>query len=83
MRMEPAHEARKTRQSVNLSVNADLLVKARLLGINLSATFDRALEAELKQRLREQWRAVNEPAITAYNAEVEREGVFSDGLRSF
>ena len=81
--MEPAHEARKTRQSVNLSVNADLLVKARLLGINLSATFDRALEAELKQRLREQWRAVHEPAIAAYNAEVEREGVFSDGLRSF
>lgn len=71
------------KKSTNLSVNSDLLRRARELDINLSATLERALADMLTMRRREQWLTENEGAISAYNERVEREGVFSDGLRSF
>lgn len=75
------HQAPK--RPANLSINADLLAKARDLKINLSATLEQALVEVLRQRQREQWLAENQAAIDAYNQQVEAQGVFSDGLRSF
>ena len=72
-------DARK--RPTNLSINGDLLAKARELDINLSATL--ALAEALRRRQREQWLAENRTAIAAYNADVETSGVFSDGLRGF
>jgi antitoxin CcdA len=71
------------KRAANLSVNAELLDQAKALEINLSATFEQALEAEVRARRREQWLAENREAIAAYNAHIERDGIFSDGLRSF
>lgn len=71
------------RKATNLSINADLLKKARQLGINLSATLEQALADVVRQREREAWLAANREAIAAYNDQVEAHGVFSDGLRSF
>ena len=81
--MKSAYDVLAPKKPANLSVNGDLLAKARALEINLSATLERALVVELKARERERWLAVNEAAMGAYNAEVEKDGVFSDGLRSF
>ena len=83
MRMKSAYDFLAPKKPANLSVNGDLLAKSRALDINLSATLERALVVELKARERERWLAVNEAAMGAYNAEVEKDGVFSDGLRSF
>ena len=71
------------RKAVNLSVNADLLQKAREAGLNLSQTFERALEQATRQIEQQRWLHENREAIEAYNDHVERDGVFSDGLRSF
>ncbi|CAG0942309.1 hypothetical protein GPROT2_01649 [Gammaproteobacteria bacterium] len=71
------------KQPANLTINSDLLAKARALDINLSATLEKALADSLRQRQRQQWLAENREAISAYNDEVERDGVFSDGLRGF
>lgn len=81
--MKSAYDVLAPKKPANLSVNGDLLAKSRALDINLSATLERALVVELKARERERWLAVNEAAMGAYNAEVEKDGVFSDGLRSF
>ena len=81
--MKSAYDVLAPKKPANLSVNGDLLAKSRALDINLSATLERALVVELKARERERWLAVNEAAMAAYNAEVEKDGVFSDGLRSF
>lgn len=75
--------ASTTRRATNLSVNAGLLQEARALDINLSATFEAALAAEVKRRTARQWLKENAAAIDAYNRAVEEKGVFSDGLRSF
>ncbi len=81
--MQPAYNTQAPKKAVNLSVNSDLLSKARDLDINLSATFERALVTALKEHQRAAWLAENRKAITAYNEHVEESGVFSDGLRSF
>ena len=71
------------KRAANLSVNGDLLNKAKDLDINLSATLEQALTEAVKQRQREQWLAENRNAKTAYNEHVDVHGVFSDELRSF
>jgi antitoxin CcdA len=71
------------KRAANLSVNAGLLDEAKALEINLSATFERALEDAVRARKRERWLAENRDAIAAYNERIERDGMFSDGLRSF
>lgn len=81
--MRRAYDAQAPKKATNLSINADLLRKAKESDINLSATLEDALAAVLKKRQREQWLAENKAAMEAYNEHVEKHGVFSDGLRSF
>lgn len=71
------------KKPANLSVNSDLLKKARELDINLSSSLEEALVANVKRRLSEQWLSENQEAIVTYNELVEATGVFSDGVRSF
>jgi antitoxin CcdA len=66
-----------------LSINSDLLLKARELKINLSATLEHALAERLKEKQRELWLEENKNAVDAYNSFVEKNGVFSDEYRSF
>lgn len=81
--MQPAYDIRAPKRPANLSVNGDLLNKARELDINLSATLEQALVVALRKKLEARWLAENSAAIDAYNDHVEKRGVFSDGLRSF
>lgn len=72
-----------TKKSVNLSLRADLLAKAKRAKINLSAALDRAVSEELAQIERARWLEENREAFEAYNDRVERHGLFSDGQRRF
>lgn len=81
--MQSIYDTEAPKRPANLSINGDLLSKAKELDINLSATLEHALAAALRDRRRTQWLAQNKAAIEAYNDHVERHGVFSDGLRSF
>jgi antitoxin CcdA len=81
--MQAIYDPHAPKRPANLSVNADLLSKAREMDINLSATLEQALASALKQKRREAWLAENRDAIEAYNEYVEKHGVFSDSLRSF
>ena len=81
--MQPVFNAQAPKKAANLSVNADLLSRARELNINLSATLEQALIQALEQRRREEWLVRNRDAIDAYNEHVEAHGVFSAGIRSF
>ena len=59
-----------TKRATNVSIRSDLLEAARASGVNLSATLERALAEELKQRQQQKWREENRDAITAYNDHV-------------
>ena len=71
------------KKPTNLSVNSDLLKKAKELDINLSASLEQTLVEQVRAKQRAGWLAENHAAITAYNALVEKYGSFSDNIRSF
>lgn len=78
-----AFDLQAPKKATNLSVNSDLLTKARKENINLSAIFEKALAEQLKLKQRERWLEDNTKAIQAYNEFIEDEGVFSNDIRSF
>ena len=71
------------KKPTNLTINSDLLAKAKAEDINLSATLEAALADKLVKIRREKWLKENAGAISAYNEFVEENGLFSDGIRSF
>jgi len=81
--MNPAFDTQAPKKPTNVSINSDLLAKAKELKINLSATLETALTELVGARQRELWKRENKTAIEAYNQLVEEHGTFSDDLRSF
>ena len=71
------------KRPTNLSVNSDLLRRARELGINLSGALEEALVERLARERREDWIRENRSAIDGYNARVESGGSFGDKVRRF
>ena len=81
--MNYAFNPQAPKKPTNVSLNSDLLEKARSLNINLSATLEHALAEHLKAEQRAQWLRENANAIQAYNQFVETNGTFSDSVRKF
>jgi len=81
--MQPLYDTHAPKKATNLSLNSDLLVKAKDLKINLSATLEQALKEKLAEQEAENWAKENKKAIQAYNEFVEENGCFGDEYRSF
>ena len=81
--MSHAFNSQAPKKPTNVSINSDLLEKAKGLNINLSATLEEALAVQVRAEQRRQWKKENAKAIQAYNNFIEENGVFSDGLRKF
>jgi antitoxin CcdA len=79
--MRSVREAPK--RPINLSLNSKILEMAREMDINISQTVDTLLTAEVLRQYWERWPVENAQAIAAYNARIEREGLFSDRYRTF
>lgn len=73
----------QAKRALNLTVNSALVEEAKAFEINLSREFEAHLSELVKQRKQAKWLAENRDAVNAYNAHVERDGLFSDGLRTF
>ena len=70
------------KKPTNLSINSDLLSRARKMKINLSATLERALVSEIKNAEKERWLKKNKKAISELNNLAEEKGLFSDYFRN-
>lgn len=81
--MKHAYNTQAPKKATNVSINSDLLEKARKLDINLSATLEQALAEKLRHEQRAQWLRENADAMAAYNQFVESNGTFSDSVRKF
>jgi antitoxin CcdA len=78
-----ANVPRKRKKATNLSIDHALLDRAKSLKLNLSQVVEAGLIEAIRQHERVQWLEENRAALDAYNDHVEKQGVFSDGLRSF
>ncbi len=71
------------KKATNLSINSDLLRQAKELHINLSQTVEAHLAVLVREAKQQQWLIENADFIKAYNKHIEKDGVFSEGLRRF
>ena len=71
------------RKPTNLTVNSDLLRKAKERKINISSVLENALAEELRTREAAEWKEENRESIDQYNRRIRNVGLFSDGSRAF
>lgn len=71
------------KKNTNLSINSDLLQKAKECKINLSSSLEKVLENELRKKEQENWEKDNKEAIEIYNDTIQKRGLFGDSLRRF
>lgn len=81
--MQRIYDETAPKKSANLSINSDLLKKAKGLNINLSATLEHALIQQVKKVERDTWLKENKQAINSLNDLSEENGLFSDSYRNF
>ncbi len=67
----------------HLSPNAEVMDKARELGMNFSRTVDALLAEEVKRLYWERWNEQNREAIDQYNERIEQEGLPLAHYRTF
>jgi antitoxin CcdA len=80
--MTHAYNHLAQKKPTNLSINSDLLAKARSLDLNLSATLENALAAEVRKAERARWIKKNQEAIRASNRLAEEKGLFANAYRT-
>lgn len=78
-----ARTANTLKKPTNVTIRGDLLDEARALNINLSQEFETHLAEVVRKHRAEKWLKENRAAIEAYNRHIERDGLWSDGLRMF
>jgi len=81
--MRMARGASERKQPTNVSVRADLIRRAKALGLNLSGLLEDAVERAIKEAERKKWLEENEGAIADANEHFEKNGLFSDEWRRF
>jgi len=70
------------KKPTNVSINSDLLHKARRLKLNLSATLEKAIAIEVQEAERAQWLKQNKKAIQAANKLVDDNDLFANSYRT-
>lgn len=81
--MQATYDTNAPKKATNLTVNRDLLKRARSLKLNLSQVLEERLVELLRQQERQAWIEENHDAMQQYNDRIEKNGVFSDGIRQF
>ena len=71
------------KQPTNVTLRADLVRRAKQLGLNLSGLLEDAIERAIREAERKQWLEENEGAIRDANDHFEKHGLFSDSWRKF
>ena len=81
--MQDLYDIHAPKKATNLSLNSDLLQKARDLKVNLSATLEQALKDKQKSVEEDRLKKENKVAIAAYNEFVAENGWVGDEYRNF
>lgn len=79
----PRRRVKARKAPTNLSLRADLVRRAKRMGLNLSEVLETALERAIREREHATWLEENQQAIKDYNEFVARHGVFGDDVRQF
>lgn len=64
------------KKPISVTIDEQAVQEARALGLNISATMDAALKAELKKIKEARWKEENRAAAASYNARLRKEGLW-------
>ena len=81
--MSPIYNENAIKKATNVTINSDLLQKAKSYKINISKNFEAYLTEVVRKREEQQWLEENKEAIDAFNESVENRGLFGDKYRRF
>ena len=81
--MSAIYDETAMKKATNVTINSDLLQKAKAYKINISKNFEAYLAEVVRKREEQQWLKENREAIDAQNERMEKYGSFSDGIRRF
>jgi len=79
MRMD-LYRANATKRPVNLSINSDLVEKARTLGLNLSALAEEAIIAAYARAARAKWDDEIRQACAVHNRYIAEHGTLAEAV---
>ncbi len=79
---EPAYDPSAARQTVSLTINADLFARIKALGINASRVAEEALARELERHRAEQLKHDVKRDVEGMNDYVAKHGSFTDMVRA-
>lgn len=71
------------RKSTSLSLDSDLIERAKSVGVNLSRAAEAGIETRVRQAEAERWKQENKAAFEAYNNRIDEEGLPLEKLRSW
>jgi post-segregation antitoxin (ccd killing protein) len=71
------------KRTVSLTINADLVAKAKEAGLNLSQISEEALAAAVTAYWRERIKAEIAEDMKAYDAHIAEHGSFADAMREY
>jgi antitoxin CcdA len=80
--MPPFHDTTAPRRPTNLSLNADLVAKARAAKLNLSAIAEAAIGQALAQAAAERFHAEIARSVAEYHRYLDTYGSFADAVRA-
>ena len=81
--MTAFYDTHAKKKATNLSINSDLLKKAKELHINISNSLEKTLIQLIKEKEIKNWEKENKISINSYNERITKNGTFSDTIRSF
>jgi antitoxin CcdA len=71
------------RKSTSLSLDADLIARAKNAGVNLSRAAEAGIEQDVRRAEAELWKDENKAAFEAYDKFVEENGILLSKHRMF
>lgn len=74
---------RPMKKATNLTLNTEVLVEAKKLGINISKVCDAFLESLVRSEKERRWKSENQDFINEYNQITEKNGLPLDKWRTF
>jgi len=81
--MSAIYNENAIKKATNVTINSDLLQKAKAYKINISKNFEAYLAEVVKKREEQRWLEENREAIDAFNERIEKVGLFGDTYRRF
>ena len=75
--MSLVYDVTAPKKATNISINSDLIQKAKAYKINLSKTLEYELDKLIRKKAEEEWLKDNKGAIEAYNTRIKAKGTIA------